>query len=303
MDIDQLIAFERIVREGSFSKAAQALDIGQPAISARVAALETSLGGSLFIRGRRIALTAQGEAFLPFARRTLDVLGEGVEAARLAQAGKRGRVRLGVLGSLAGGLVGPAVARFLRDQPEVDCSLKSGDHEVMIGLLRDGIVDLALIAWPTADPVDPLWTFREPVVLAASPQHPIAARRRGILTADLVAAARPFLRMRWWPRNPPDLIRLWDRSGHLIEVPMDTGRHLAREGVGVGFFSRILISEDLAEGRLVEVAVQDFPQLQRTFALVQLPREHTLPAAARLLAEAIEEEARRFGLQAVKPVS
>ena len=82
MDREQLATFDRIAREGSFTRAAIALGIGQPAISARIQALEEQVGGTLFTRGRRIALTALGESFLPFARRALEVLGEGIEAAR-----------------------------------------------------------------------------------------------------------------------------------------------------------------------------------------------------------------------------
>ena len=81
MELDHPIAFDRIVREGSFSRAAQVLDIGQPAVSARLAALEASLGGPLFHRGRRVRLTPQGEAFLPFTRRFVAIL--EAEAARL----------------------------------------------------------------------------------------------------------------------------------------------------------------------------------------------------------------------------
>src|SRR6202011_1499538 len=84
MDFDQLAAFERIAREGSFSRAALAIGIGQPAASARIPALEAALGGALFTRGRRISLTPLGEGFLPFARRLLETLDEGVQAAVVA---------------------------------------------------------------------------------------------------------------------------------------------------------------------------------------------------------------------------
>ncbi len=53
MDLEQLQAFERIVREGSFSRAARSLDIAQPTISARIQALEVEVGGALFLRGGR----------------------------------------------------------------------------------------------------------------------------------------------------------------------------------------------------------------------------------------------------------
>src|SRR5258708_9194554 len=85
MELDQLIAFERVVREGSFSRAAIGLGIGQPAVSSRIQGLEEAVGGTLFSRGRRIRLTTLGESFLPYARRVLEVLREGVQVARLAQ--------------------------------------------------------------------------------------------------------------------------------------------------------------------------------------------------------------------------
>jgi len=137
MDREQLATFDRIAREGSFTRAAISLGIGQPAISARIQALEEQVGGTLFTRGRRIALTTLGESFLPFARRALEVLGEGIEAARLAQIGQHGRIRLGSLASLAGGLVGPALSAFVRVHPRVECFVRAGDHERIVALLLD----------------------------------------------------------------------------------------------------------------------------------------------------------------------
>ena len=122
------------------------LGIGQPAVSSRIQGLEDELGGALFRRGRRISVTPLGESFLPYARRVLDVLHEGVESARMAQLGGRGRVKLGSLGSLSAGLVAPALARFNRTHPSVDCMLKSADHEVLVQMLVDGIVDLGVIS-------------------------------------------------------------------------------------------------------------------------------------------------------------
>src|SRR3954470_13740836 len=121
MDTDQLLAFQRVVREGSFSRAAVALDVGQPAISARIHALEVAVGGPLFTRGRRVALTPLGESFLGYASRALDVLAAGVDDARLIRGGDRGRISLGVMGSLAGGLAGPALANVLAASPGLGC--------------------------------------------------------------------------------------------------------------------------------------------------------------------------------------
>src|SRR5258708_33893470 len=110
--LDRPAAFERVAGEGSFGRAAPALGVGQPAVSARIQALEDDVGGALFNRGRRIALPALGESFLPNVRRALEVLRQGAESARVAQAGKRARARLGRLGCPARGPAAPALPRF-----------------------------------------------------------------------------------------------------------------------------------------------------------------------------------------------
>src|SRR4051812_35203046 len=66
MDLDRLSTFDKVVREGSFSRAAVALGIGQPAVSSRIQALEEDLGAILLVRGRRVTLTPTGESFLPY---------------------------------------------------------------------------------------------------------------------------------------------------------------------------------------------------------------------------------------------
>src|SRR5258708_16597063 len=108
MQLEQLVAFDRVAREGSFSRAALALGLGQPAVSSRILALEDAVGGALFLRGRAIRLTALGESFLPYARRALEGLREGVHASRLAQVGAPGSVPIASLSSLPAALFAPA---------------------------------------------------------------------------------------------------------------------------------------------------------------------------------------------------
>ncbi len=136
MDIDQLTAFERIAREGSFSRAAWELGIAQPTISARIQALEAEVGGALFQRsGRQITLTALGSSFLPYARRALAVLSEGLEAARESSTGKRGRITFGALNSLSDAFLGPIITQFHNEFPDVELFIRSGDHERIVDLL------------------------------------------------------------------------------------------------------------------------------------------------------------------------
>jgi len=299
MDSAQLVAFQRVVREGTFSRAAVTLNIGQPALSARIQALETELGGRLFTRGRRVALTSLGSHFLPYVRRALETLDEGARVARAAERGERGRVTLASLGSLGGGLVGPALGSFMQRHPEVECLARSGDHEFVLELLWDGVVELGIVAWPcndaSAEDLTVLAVFEEPVVLVAHPEHPLA-QKRGATRADLVRLGRPLLRLRWWQTQDREIVRLAERTGPAVEVPMEPARRLVLDGAAVGFFSRTYVAEDLARGALVALKIGDLPRFSRGVALVRGARASELSPPGRALVSAIEAQARALGL-------
>lgn len=299
MSMDQLLAFQRVVREGSFTRAAITLKLGQPAVSARIQALERAVGGPLFTRGRRIALTPLGETFLPFARRAIEVLDQGLEAARLLGTGHRGRITLASLGSLAGALVGPAIAAVTAAHPELEWLVRAGDHEHVLGLLFDGIVELGVVVWPcpetSAADLVRVFLMREPVVLVVAPSHPLA-RRRAVTRDDVVALARPFLHLRWWRTHHPDVVRLAERAACAIEAPMAAARHLCTRGVGAGFFPRPFVAEDLAAGRLVEREVRDLRPLTRTTALVRKPRATPPSPAYAALIEALRGQAEALAI-------
>src|SRR5260370_3057667 len=147
MDIDQLLAFERIVREGSFSRAARQLDISQPIISARIQALEQEVGGALFVRGgRQLSLTERGESFLAYVQRALEVLNEGIEAARLSEEGQRGRITIGTVQSLAGGFLAETLVEFHQTHPKVDFYVQTGHSDQVVEMLYDGRVKLGLVS-------------------------------------------------------------------------------------------------------------------------------------------------------------
>jgi DNA-binding transcriptional LysR family regulator len=297
--LEQLAAFDQVVRDGSFSRAALSLGIGQPAVSSRIQGLEAALGGPVFRRGRRIALTPLGENFLPYARRALEVLSEGVEDVRLTLAGKRGRASLGALASLAGALVGPALGRLLREHPELDCLVRSGWHEAMLSLLLDGLVELALVTWPCPPALEPelrlLFRLREPVVLVAHRRHPLARLAR-VRCADVVRLGRPFYRLRWWQAHHPAIDRLAARTGRMLELPMESARQLVNAGQGVGFFPRALIAADIAHGPLREIRVHDLGSITRDSALVRRLRGGPLSPAAEQLAACLRAEAAAQGL-------
>jgi len=299
VDIDQLTAFERVVREGSFSKAAWSLGIAQPTISTRIGNLERELGGPLFHRGRKVRLTERGVSFLPYARRVLSTLQDGLEATRLASTGERGRLAIGVLRSLAGSFLGPALAEFGRQFPEVEGYVREGDHWRIVEMLADGVIELAMVCWPLTDPLladmKTVLHGRESLVLVAPKIHPLA-RKRQVTKAELLAHADPFLLLRWWQDTPLHIAQLAAQAPKVADVPMDTGRFLLRSGKGAGFSTKMVILPDLEAGHVVELEISDMPPIYRDTALVHLSRHTALSTPASNFVRFVKAQAQRTGI-------
>ncbi len=102
MELAQLQAFLQVAQHHSFSRAAEALFLTQPSVTARIQSLERELGERLFERsGRTVTLTDGGDAFLPHARRALSAVQEGTDAIQAVREGELGSVRLGASESIA----------------------------------------------------------------------------------------------------------------------------------------------------------------------------------------------------------
>ncbi|MBX3010593.1 MAG: LysR family transcriptional regulator [Caldilineaceae bacterium] len=300
MDLEQLTAFDRVVRAGSFSRAARELHLAQPTISTRIQILEQEVGGPLLVRSNHGAkLTPLGVSFLPYARRALAAMLDGVAAAQEARRGLRGRVTIGALGSLAEALLAPALAKFQAHYPTVECYARSADHIPMIDLLYDGIVELAIVAWPCVQPLTtdlkPLLRFHEPVPFVVPPHHPFATRAQ-ITQADILAAEMRFLLLRWWQITPPELTRLAAHAYLSSDLPREIAYVWTCEGHGHGFFTQAYIHHDLQTGRLVAVPVADLAPLYRDSALVCFERQSQLSPAAEALVQEIRERALQLGI-------
>jgi DNA-binding transcriptional LysR family regulator len=302
LDTGQLLAFERIVRERSFSRAARALDIAQPTISERIRALERAVGGALFVRGARGAeLTDLGATFLPYARRALEVLDSGIQLARQTETGDRGRATIGLLESLSGAFLGPALATFHAAHPHVDVLVRAGRQRQVIELLYDGVVSMALVAWPCpeglAGELEVLMHVRERAVLACTPAHPLA--RVADVTGEVVAAlAQPLLVMQWWLELPREVARLAERARPAVDVPMDTGRYMVLHGVGAGIFPWLQVADAITADQLREIPIVDQPPLARHSALVRRVGSPPLGRAARDLVDELTRRAEQLDVLA-----
>jgi DNA-binding transcriptional LysR family regulator len=191
LDPRRVLTFCEVARQRSFSRAAEALALTQPAVSQQIRALEQQLGEQLIRRGPGgFALTATGELLSSHA----EALSERLQLAQsqLGETVAAGRrlLRLGAFPSALATLVPAAIARLQQSQPELEMSAEQGTTEELVAGVREGRLHVALCfqdaAAPRREHAD---TSRhdlldEPLVVAIGPQHRLAGRAR-IRVADL----------------------------------------------------------------------------------------------------------------------
>ena len=185
----RLRVFAAVAEQGGYSAAARGLALSQSTVSFHVQALERAFGTSLLTyRGRRVHLTAAGEALYAVARRTLcDAEALTAQVASL-RAGHAGRVRLGA--SIAfeqAFFFSTVIAPFARARPGIEISLRFGTSLQMAEAVRAREADLAYVMHCHLPPdvrYLPLHTSRAAFFVAED--HPLAAQRP---TADEVGAA------------------------------------------------------------------------------------------------------------------
>jgi LysR family hydrogen peroxide-inducible transcriptional activator len=149
----QLRYFEALARHGHFGRAADACAISQPALSMQIKELESELGAALFERGaRQVRLTGFGEAFALRVRDILRSVDELQDLARVSQDGLVGRLRIGVIPTVAPYLLPAIVGNLTRTYPGLDLHVRETVTGKLIGELAGGRIDAAIVALPVSEP-------------------------------------------------------------------------------------------------------------------------------------------------------
>lgn len=277
--MDKLKAFEvfvTIVDRGGLARAADALRISPTMVSTYLAWLEQELGRKLLDRTtRRVDLTREGKCFLEDARRILAEVEAAEEGARGASAEPRGRVRVAAPDAVGRRFVIPSLPAFHARYPNIGIDLMFTDQArtwVPRGfdvLIRVGPVD------PGEAEVRMLGTTR--FVHVASPDYlcqngsPTSPEELDKHRCIIYAPADRTEGFRWsftingktrWYR-PPAVMSFNDG---------DAMARMAVAGVGITRTLEMLVNEELADGRLVKVLVNENPELFSIHAVAPFDR-------------------------------
>jgi LysR family hydrogen peroxide-inducible transcriptional activator len=151
--LKQLRYFDALARHVHFGRAAEACAISQPALSMQIKELEEALGGVLLDRGaRHVWLTKFGEEVAQRVRdilRSVDELGDFARASRERLAG---RLRIGMIPTIAPYLLPTVIGNLTRMHPELDIHIRETVTPKLIQELAEGRLDTAIVALPVSEP-------------------------------------------------------------------------------------------------------------------------------------------------------
>src|SRR5467141_2759007 len=149
----QLRYFNALARHGHFGRAAEACAITQPALSMQIKELEEALGGVLLERSaRQVALTKFGEDAAPRVRDILRLVDELGDLARASRGRLVGRLRIGMIPTIAPYLLPKVIGNLTRTHPELDIHVRETLTPKLIEELAEGRLDTAIVALPVSEP-------------------------------------------------------------------------------------------------------------------------------------------------------
>lgn len=149
MDLRTLKYFTVVAEELNITHAAERLCMSQPPLSNQMKALEEELGVKLFIRGKRqLQLTDAGRLLLLRATQILDMTDKAQHEVMSLEGGMSGTINLGIVEGRAPFLTARWIAGFKEEFPNVKYSMWNGSSDDVLDRLRQGLVDLAVIAAP-----------------------------------------------------------------------------------------------------------------------------------------------------------
>ena len=285
LNLHLLRLFAAVARHKSFSRAAEALHLSQPAVSKGVRDFEAQVGSRLLERGAGgVTVTEAGGLLLRHAA-TLFAAERAAEEELAALRGlQRGTLSIGASTTVATYQLPPILGAFHKRHPEIELRLTSANTRAIADLLIARELDIALIEGPVDAPGLEILPWREEeMILIAAPDHRLARVGRPIPT-DAVADEIVIVRE---PGSGTRDVALAALEAHHI-VPrqiLEVGsteaiKQIVAGGLGVAIVSAAAAVDQIALGKLVVLRAEGFA-VRRMLTRLRLPaRQPSAPAAA-----------------------
>jgi DNA-binding transcriptional LysR family regulator len=277
--LPQIEAFLEVARRQNVSRAAEALFVSQPTLTARLQGLEASLGEQLFVRTRRgMRLTEAGEAFLPFAEHAVRALADGRERLDELRHGMAGRLVLGAPPTVSTYALPAPLARFSAAHPGVRLTVKTGTSEEILEMVLHDRVQLgitrALANQEINREIERIPLYSDTLVLIAGPDHRLATPGSG-RQARLADLASEVLVLFGRSSSYLDFTTAIFRQagalpGSVLELDnIEAAKKMVERGLGVSLVPASTVTAELAAGTLARVELVDAAPARREIVAVR----------------------------------
>lgn len=272
----QIRTLQAIYASGKISSAAKELGLTAPAVTLQLKQVEEEAGTMLFDRtvgGMRP--TDAGLAFIEAAQaigERLRLLQDEVDAIKGI---RKGTLRLGVV-STAKYFAPQLMAGFMKEFPDIDMTLATGNRQETIASLKNHEVDISLMGRPPKDvPVRAMVFGDHPLVIVARPDHPLARLRD--ISKERIAREHFLIRERGSGTRISLEIFLGEMPGRLDNLGAEMGsnetiKQAVMAGLGIAFISAHTVASELETGRLVILDVIGLPIRRQWFSISRSDR-------------------------------
>ena len=258
-DLKALATLRAIVELGGVERAGRSLNIGQPAVTKRLRALESCYGATLMQRkGRKLELTAAGDRVYAFARLALDHQTTLLEDLQSLTRGQN-QLRLEVTVAIGEHLLPDLLLNFADEYPEYRIQSRMGYSRRILPRLATGLSDMALLELAPDHPdiLVQKWLDDE-LMLVCAPNHPLSRAR--LITLEELSRQKFVL------REPQSSMRnILDQKLRELGIPQlptslevgstDTIVEMLARGRHMSFLPRFAVADALRQGQLNHIRV------------------------------------------------
>lgn len=281
MLLQQLTTFCTVVDEGGFTRAAEMLNMSQPAVSKQVKTLEQKLRAELLLRaGRQVTLTPAGEIVYTYAKRVIHTIEEMRGALENLSVPGYGRLSIGAVSTVAMFTLPALLGTFSKERPLVTVHVRTGTIDEVLQMVLRNEIDIGLITVPlTHELIHTMPLFRDRILLVASPDTPWA-QRPIVSPEDL--GGMPMIAYERVSKFRRYVDSSFEAAGMTPDVVMEFDSHQAvkamvLEGFGVAMMPSSAVARDIEHGRLVELKIAGFEELARVTSLIIRRDRHQSP--------------------------
>jgi LysR family transcriptional regulator, transcriptional activator of the cysJI operon len=292
MHIETLKTFCDLIETGSFSKAAQRNFVSQSAVSQQVKALETRYDRQLIERGQRkgVALTEAGKIFYTECKEVLERFRTLEERMRADTAAIVGTVKVATVYSIGLHELPPYVKQFMKAFPQVKVHIEYSRTDKVYEACLNNTIDFGIVALPLRRPNIVVIPLREDkLVLACSPEHPLARKR---LVSLQQLAGEDFIAFERDIQTRKTIDRILKQHKVAVNTVMEfdnieTLKRSVEVGIGLSILPETAVVSEVRSGLLIKL---DFSEGTFTRAIGIIHRRgRVFNAAAREFVQLLTE--------------